>query len=34
MPRGVYHSFDYLFYYYNLRANATNRVAKFLAAQP
>ncbi len=34
MPRGVYHSFDYLFYYYNLRANATNRVAKFLAAHP
>ena len=34
MPRGVYHSFDYLFYYYNLRANAANRVAKFLAAHP
>ncbi|NVN90304.1 MAG: DUF3089 domain-containing protein [Desulfuromonadales bacterium] len=27
---GVYHSFDYPFYYYNLRANAANRVAKFL----
>ena len=34
MPRGVYHSFDFLFYYYNLRANATGRIAKFLAAQP
>lgn len=29
-PSGVYHSFDYLFYYYNLRANAENRVAKYL----
>ena len=29
-PSGVYHSFDYLFYYYNLRANAANRVAKYL----
>lgn len=28
--RGVYHSFDYLFYYYNLRQNAANRVEHFL----
>lgn len=27
--KGVYHSFDYLFYYYNLRQNAANRVAKY-----
>ncbi len=25
-PRGVYHSFDYPFYYYNLRRNAEDRV--------
>ena len=31
LPSGVYHSFDYLFYYYNLRANAANRAAKFLS---
>ena len=29
-PRGVYHSFEYPFYYYNIRANAQNRVNKFL----
>lgn len=29
--KGVYHSFDYSFYFYNLRANAANRVEKFLA---
>lgn len=29
-PQGVYHSFDIPFYYYNLRANAQNRVNKFL----
>ena len=23
--KGVYHSFDYPFYYYNIRANAENR---------
>lgn len=28
-PKGVYHSFDYPFYYYNLRENAANRVDKF-----
>lgn len=33
LPKGVYHSFDYLFYYYNLRANAANRVVKFLMKQ-
>ena len=32
-PLGVYHTFDYPFYYYNLRANAANRVAKFLSNQ-
>lgn len=32
LPRGVYHSFDYPFYYYNIRENAANRTAKFLAA--
>ncbi len=29
-PEGVYHSFDYPFYYYNIRANAQNRVNKYL----
>jgi len=29
-PRGVYHNFDYPFYYYNLRANAQNRINKYL----
>ena len=28
--KGVFHSFDYLFYYYNLRQNAANRVEKFM----
>ena len=28
---GIYHSYDYPFYYYNLRANAANRAAKFLS---
>jgi hypothetical protein len=32
-PRGVYHTFDILFYYYNLRANAANRVSKYLSGQ-
>lgn len=27
--RGVYHSFDYPFYYFNIRENAANRVARF-----
>jgi hypothetical protein len=30
MGRGVYHGFDYYFYYYNLRENAANRIDKFL----
>jgi hypothetical protein len=29
-PKGVYHSFDYPFYYYNIRQNAANRIQKFL----
>ena len=29
-PQGVYHSFDYPFYYYNLRENAGNRINKYL----
>jgi len=28
---GVYHAFDYTFYYFNIRQNAMNRVKKFLA---
>ena len=27
--RGVFHSFDYPFYYYNIRANAANRIVKY-----
>ncbi len=27
---GIYHSFDYPFYYFDLRANARNRVARYL----
>ena len=30
LPKGVFHSFDYPFYYFNLRANADNRVVQFL----
>jgi len=29
-PKGVYHSFDYPFYYYNIRQNAANRANIFL----
>jgi hypothetical protein len=29
MGLGVYHSFDYAFYYFNIRANAENRSSKF-----
>jgi len=29
-PRGVYHHYDYLFYYYNIRENAANRTKTFL----
>jgi hypothetical protein len=32
-PKGVYHSFDYPFYYFDIRANAAERVEKYLAAQ-
>jgi pimeloyl-ACP methyl ester carboxylesterase len=32
LGKGVYHSFDVQFYYFNLQANAANRAAKFLAA--
>ena len=28
--RGIYHSFDYPFYYFNIRQNAENRVNKYL----
>jgi hypothetical protein len=31
LGKGVYHSFDYPFYYYNLRENAANRTNKFLS---
>jgi hypothetical protein len=30
-PKGVYHSFDYPFYYFNLRQNAANRIQRFLS---
>ena len=30
---GIYHEFDYPFYYFNIRSNAANRVTKFLAAE-
>ncbi len=33
LGKGVYHSFDYDFYYYNLRENAQNRVNKFLGTK-
>ena len=29
-PKGIYHSYDYPFYYYNLRENAANRTNIFL----
>ena len=32
-PKGVYHHYDYLFYYYNLRENAANRTAQYLKAR-
>jgi hypothetical protein len=28
--KGIFHSFDYPFYYYNIRANAEERVAEYL----
>ncbi len=30
---GIYHNYDYPFYYFDLRANAANRIARFLATQ-
>jgi hypothetical protein len=27
---GIFHIYDYAFYYFNLRANAANRIQKFL----
>ena len=32
-PKGVYHHYDYLFYYFNLRDNAASRASKFLKEQ-
>lgn len=31
VPRGIYHSFDYPFYYFNIRENAANRAKIYLA---
>lgn len=33
-PKGVFHTFDYPFYYFSIRANAAERIASFLAQQP
>jgi hypothetical protein len=30
LPAGVYHSYDYPFYYFDIRANAANRINHFL----
>lgn len=32
-PKGVFHSFDYPFYYYNIRENAANRAKQFFNKQ-
>lgn len=32
-PRGVYHKFDYPFYYFDIRANAANRIKSYMAHQ-
>ncbi len=32
-PKGVYHTYDYPFYYYNIRENAENRTKNFLSKQ-
>jgi Protein of unknown function (DUF3089) len=32
LPEGVFHSYDYLFYYYNLRQNIANRATLYLRA--
>jgi hypothetical protein len=34
VPAGIYHSYDYPFYYFNIRANAANRISHFMAAHP
>lgn len=34
MPAGVYHTYDYPFYFYNIRANAQNRVDHYLKSHP
>jgi hypothetical protein len=34
MPPGVYHTYDYPFYFYNIRANALSRVEHYLAEHP
>jgi hypothetical protein len=31
-PKGVYHAFDYPFYFFDVRANAANRIEHYLAA--
>lgn len=31
--KGVFHSYDYLFYYYSLRQNAANRIEKYFGKQ-
>jgi hypothetical protein len=32
-PMGVFHTFDYPFYFFDIRANAANRVERFFAKQ-
>jgi hypothetical protein len=34
IPKGIYHSFDYPFYYYNIRENAANRARIYLENHP
>ena len=29
---GIFHNYDYPFYYFDLRANAANRIKRYLAA--
>jgi hypothetical protein len=31
---GIYHGYDYAFYYSNIRENARNRIIKYLKANP
>jgi hypothetical protein len=33
-PKGVFHTFDYPFYYFSIRENAAERTSSFLAKQP